>query len=202
VARVFLPAVEARRQTGDQQVPDDQVGGGGESVVEQATAVDVIGQCPQPEPVTVGLEVGPLLLIVGAKYLLVAVQSEPSGHHYRAGHRALTDGLAGLGEPGLVVEQGACHPPVPCPGLLVVPGDVEGVRTPRTVSQPPELVHLVSGAGGDRAPPCLCTNKKINRARSSQGHGHSLADPDGGKSTSPTMPQPVRSYTVKCEELP
>ena len=43
VARVFLPAVEARRLTGDQQVADDQVSGGGECVVEQTASVDVIG---------------------------------------------------------------------------------------------------------------------------------------------------------------
>jgi len=105
----------------------------------------------------------------------MAVQGEPGGHHHRAGDRAVTDGRACLIEPSGMVEQGARHPPMPGPGLLVVPGDVEGIRTPRTVAQPPELVHLMFCASGNRAPSSLSTNEKINRAGSSQGHSYSLA---------------------------
>ena len=105
----------------------------------------------------------------------MAVQGEPGGHHHRAGDRAVTDGLACLIEPSGMVEQGARHPPMPGPGLLVVPGDVEGIRTPRTIAQPPELVHLMLCASGNRAPSSLSTNEKINRAGSSQGHSYSLA---------------------------
>ena len=104
--------------------------GGGKSVVEQTASIDVIGQRPQPESVAIRLEVGPLFLVVGACYFLMAVQREPSRHHHRARYHAVTYGLACLVEPSLQVEEGARHPPMPGRCLLVAPGNVKGVGTP------------------------------------------------------------------------
>ena len=158
---MLFPTVEARHVARAQQVADDEPGSLFQGRVEVAATRDVVGQCPQPKPVAVGLEVGPRFRCL---WLLLAREGETGGHHDRTVDRVGADRRKGLVDAMLVSEQGCGHPVMPRRGGGGAAGPVQRVRAPGAVTQPSVLVELVDGAGRDRSLRCLGAGQQVDAA--------------------------------------